>query len=443
MRVGRRDSSAWHGGWRCPAAVAGLLLLALAAPLAAGTVILKIVATNPIKTPQVVKIHSNLPPRVRTNDVINLDGLELGYDVKNDQYYVHQEVELGPMQTVSYDIEINDIWVIPPDELDLLEAHSRKLAEQVKDTEYYEVARGTRDQIVADLKKIRKRQADNAINRVSSPIRHIRAFEANQEALRSVKVRVGTLENLVLGTKQDIGQFLGEVEAPAQPKRMPEIPPDEYGTAVMRITVENPSPDLPREIDYFKRELPSELGIGDVLDPGDLEVGVDKEKGSVYVYTRDLVLDPGETRTFEVTIRDKWKLNERRVKALRTSIQDVLERMTEKDKYTSVVDTLEGCLAELDEIEAQTGPERLSPEYVAFYREQGNRLDVVENQFNRVESILARMMRRETIGVGQIKPPDRKTTWLVIWIILGFLAFVSLVFFFRWYGRTKSENMEQ
>jgi cytoskeletal protein RodZ len=38
-------------------------------------------------------------------------------------------------------------------------------------------------------------------------------------------------------------------------------------------------------------------------------------------------------------------------------------------------------------------------------------------------------------------PPNPKTTWMIIWIILGFLAFLSLVFFFRWYSKTKAEKL--
>ncbi len=32
------------------------------------------------------------------------------------------------------------------------------------------------------------------------------------------------------------------------------------------------------------------------------------------------------------------------------------------------------------------------------------------------------------------KPPSMKTTWLIIYVILGFLALMSLLFFLRWYG---------
>ena len=61
----------------------------------AAKLVLRIKAVNPIDKSQVVSIKSNLPQGVGTNDVLSLDGLELGYDVGNDLYYVHKDVPPG------------------------------------------------------------------------------------------------------------------------------------------------------------------------------------------------------------------------------------------------------------------------------------------------------------------------------------------------------------
>jgi len=36
----------------------------------------------------------------------------------------------------------------------------------------------------------------------------------------------------------------------------------------------------------------------------------------------------------------------------------------------------------------------------------------------------------------KIPAPDKRTTWLVIYAILGFLALISLLFFLRWFARS-------
>jgi uncharacterized membrane protein YuzA (DUF378 family) len=39
--------------------------------------------------------------------------------------------------------------------------------------------------------------------------------------------------------------------------------------------------------------------------------------------------------------------------------------------------------------------------------------------------------------------PDKRTTWIIIYIILGFLGIFSLLFFLRWFGKGKSEKVDQ
>jgi len=92
----------------------------------ASTVKLKIRAGSR-KSNQVdrVQIKSNLPDRVGTNEIISLGGLELGYDIKTDAYYVFKDLELAPQQTRSFVVEFKDIWLISEEELALLETRAR------------------------------------------------------------------------------------------------------------------------------------------------------------------------------------------------------------------------------------------------------------------------------------------------------------------------------
>ena len=56
-----------------------ILFLCIAGRADAARLILRIQAGNPIEKPQSVEIKANLPARVRTNNVIDLDGLELDF----------------------------------------------------------------------------------------------------------------------------------------------------------------------------------------------------------------------------------------------------------------------------------------------------------------------------------------------------------------------------
>jgi len=94
----------------------------------------------------------------------------------------------------------------------------------------------------------------------------------------------------------------------------------------------------------------------------------------------------------------------------------------------------------LNSLEKEPVPTDLNDKYVAFFRQQAAKLDVIEQKIARVEAALKPIEKTSQLGF-QAKPPSSKTTWLIIWIILGFLAFISLVFFFRWYGRSKAEKL--
>jgi len=98
-------------------------------------------------------------------------------------------------------------------------------------------------------------------------------------------------------------------------------------------------------------------------------------------------------------------------------------------------------LAQLDEIGAHRGPEELNETYVAFYRQQRDRVDVIDQTLARIRSAMSPGTMRSRKGFSP-KPPSMKTTWLIIYIVLGFLAVVSLLFFFRWFGRSKAERIE-
>jgi hypothetical protein len=98
-------------------------------------------------------------------------------------------------------------------------------------------------------------------------------------------------------------------------------------------------------------------------------------------------------------------------------------------------------ISDLKEMEKEAGPATLNDRYVAFYRDQSVRLDVIEQKVLRIESALRPKPKTTEYGF-KAKPPSMKTTWLIIYIILGFLAIMSLLFFFRWFGKTNAERMD-
>jgi hypothetical protein len=429
--VGRRDGL-----------LTAVLLSALLATVRgadAGKLILRIRTGNPIEKTQKAQIRANLPARISTNNIISQGGLDLGYDVDSGTYYVHKEVDLGPSEIAVYDVELEDIWVMADDELAALRARSRELIDKLKSTSHLEVAQGLQREVERHLDELIAVQQRSSISAGATPIDHIRAYEANLEILGRIRKDVGRLENLVLGTGRDPGPLLGAAEMPA-PKRPVELKPEEYKTAVFQITVRNPSPTQPRTDVSIHQELPAEVSVQDILDAGGLEVGRDSRTGNVYVYRDNLEIPAGETVTFQVKIRDQWNVNGPRIAALQAEAGELLKRVSQAGQFASVEALLQQQLAELDALAGAPGPTALSAAYVAFYRGQGRRLDEIEARIFRIQSVLRPAEKVRQWGFFT-KAPTMRTTWLIIYAILGFLAVLTLLFSLRWMGRTKAEKI--
>jgi hypothetical protein len=192
----------------------------------------------------------------------------------------------------------------------------------------------------------------------------------------------------------------------------------------------------------IKRDLPPEIKVQDVLNGGGLEVGFDPKTETCYVFKENIKLDPGAVTNFDVTIRDKWNINQPRVGLLMAQATNLLALIADKETYRSVEQSLSGVIGDLERVGAETGPGTVGETYVAFYRGQADRLDEIEKRINRVESAIRPLVKTTKWGLGRIKPPSLKTTWLIIYIVLGFLAVMSLLFFLRWYGRSQAEKFE-
>ena len=406
----------------------------------AAKVILRIRAGNPIDKPQVVQIKSKLPDGVGTNDIIDLGGLELGYDVKNDSYYVHKRVELGGKEIRVYDVEIKDKWVISEDKLRKIVSRGSKLTEMLKETEYYKTALQLQSDLSKTADELLSYQAENDIAKGVSPLQHIRAYDVNIRKYNQIDKDIGRIENLVLASGQDPGGLIG-IAQDVPPPRKVAMKPEDYKTVIFQISVKNSSPNEVRTVD-IKRDLPKEILSDDVLDAGDLEVGRDTKRNITYVFKKNVKLAPNQTIKYDVKIRDKWNINEPRIKDLRSRINDVIGQIGEKDQYKSVDDDLKRLLNEVNKIKNQQGPDELNSEYVAFYREQSRQLDNIEKEIYRLEAALRPVEKKAKRGF-KVQPPSLKTTWLIIYIILGFLGVISLLFFLRWMTKSKPEKIDE
>lgn len=344
------------------------------AAVADASVTLKVSASNPSEfQEQAVPIKSYLPKGIRPENVLDTGGLEVGYDVRKGQCYVRKEVALPAKGSVSYNVVIDDIWLVNEEGLERQRNYTYKLRDQLLRSDYAETAKAVAGEIEAGIQSVLDKQEENLIEKVA-PIEHIGAYELNQETIARIKENIGILESLVialvkggtsagsgggktLASGQSLTQKLknesllgrgkspvGVLEAPAR-----DVSTDagalnqQFGDmragsclsqeAVRYANAQNVSLETPenvrldivaqnpssspseKEKETESQTLPvryylsEDVKVNDVLDPGGLDVGFDFEKSRYYVYKDNVLLRPGEKKIFSVMLRNKWFLD--------------------------------------------------------------------------------------------------------------------------------------
>ena len=416
------------------------LVFSCSASLHAAVITLKIRAINPSRAEkQKTEVKRSLPKGVKPEDVVNADGLDVSYDVTTKTYCVQKEVELEPGKDRVFDVVIKDIWEIPEATLQELSSHASKLAEAMKGSDKADTAGSLKSVIDEGVKAVQARQAANAVGTVK-PVDHIRAYESNMEALDRIRKDVGMLENLVIVVGKDPESILG----------LPRIPPPEEsgnmgatGSVVtIHFKITNPSLTEKRKVP-LKRDLPAEVKTPDVVDAGGLQVGFDTARNVGYVYLEDIELAPQESKVFDVKVRDPWAGLADRLPKLEGRAQDILKITADMESYKAVDAQARAILKDLGDLKGRKGPEGISPQYVAFARQQAEDVRGLETRLQRLEEIFQPREKpiKAGIPVMDVPRPDKRTTWVLIYIILGFLGVFSALFYFRWYGKGKSEKM--
>lgn len=387
---------------------------------------------------QTVQIRSMLPAGITTNDILNLGGLDLVYDVHAGVYYVRKDVALGPKEIAEYAVEIRDVWQIPVTNLEALAKQADKLAGKLQGSPFVTNGQDLAKAVVAGMAAIRARQEGSEIKPGMPVLDHLRAYETNIEALRMAKRDLGRLETLVVAAGRDPEGLWGEAENRSRSAFRPSA--ESSGRSVIiQIRVQNTSTSEVKKVS-LRRDLPPEIAMSDVLDAGELQVGHDAAKKCCYVWRDGVEIEPGAVRTFDVRVRDRWNVNGPRIEPMRKLLDDLRKRAKSAPKFPSIGTELEKIGADLDRLAAETGPAEISDRYVAFYHEQTAKADAIEDKLSRIDSLL-RPIKKTKYGLD-VQPPNLKTTWGVIWGIIGFLGVMSLLFFLRWYGRSKTERNE-
>jgi len=170
---------------------------------AAASVVLKMQVANPSGTEsQSVPVKVYLPKEVSPKDILDLGNLKLDYDPETGMYYVHDTVELGPGQSVTRGVEMEDVWVFTEEQLDSFVNESKEMARALEGGPYAAEAAALVVGIEEKVAGILKRQEETAAN----PREHIQAYRQGLTLISTIEQDVAALETLKLDSGAGEGQ---------------------------------------------------------------------------------------------------------------------------------------------------------------------------------------------------------------------------------------------
>ncbi|MCH7589549.1 hypothetical protein IIB34_00755 [PVC group bacterium] len=156
----------------------------------------RLTAVNPSSSKtQTTEVKGYLPKEVQPGDIIDDAGLEVFYDEQKGLYYVYRgSIQLAPKEIRLFEIQVNDIWVIPETELTSYNETTESLLELLIGTDYYAKADTIAYGIFDRIGQIRTSQEDDTQTKEE----HIGSFRANQVILDKIKEDIARLEKIVV-----------------------------------------------------------------------------------------------------------------------------------------------------------------------------------------------------------------------------------------------------
>jgi len=423
---------------------------------------LKAIVANPSETEaKTVPVKFYLPKEIRPEDVTDRGRFEIGYDPEKSLYYVHQELTLEPKETVTLEIGMNDVWIIPAQEIEHLRQQAEKILAALKNSEYHDQAKILTASLLCRLDAIAQKQNQSGLTVEQRVSEH----SANIAVFNDVKKDIAVLEDLALevgGTSAlPASGLIGESAPIGKLVSVENITPDieKAGTVKFQIKLSNDSTE--KKITSLKYYLPIEVKPEYIVSKGELNAAYDYQKGIYYVYKDAVDLAPNEKKEFIIEVKDIWKIPGQMIgilKAHTEKLSGMLVGSAHKDFAKSLNDKI---ISDLDNIKVvQDNPTSSVERHIGDYRVNLAKLDEIKKDIAKLEKLVmhtggsAGLALADRQGAGGLlrgakgmemvgksifrgKAPSVSTTWKIIWIIVGFLAMVSFLFFILWWMQIK------
>jgi hypothetical protein len=216
----------------------------------------------------------------------------------------------------------------------------------------------------------------------------------------------------------------------------------------MRIVVLNPSATLTQS-KSVRTPLPKEITLQNIKDDGGMELEYDNKEGAFVVFKNDILLEPGETKVYEIIMDDVWMVNEEKLEAQRVRTEKIIGVMKNSKAYERASLVAEGIYAHIDQIVKSQNNQTVSTnQHIAFHRDNLETVKSIEKDIAELEKLLVTAGGTVSLDAVEnadlnVKGPDTKTTWIIIFVILIFIGILGGVFYFTWQSQAGSKGKEK
>jgi len=205
----------------------------------------------------------------------------------------------------------------------------------------------------------------------------------------------------------------------------------------MSVVVVNPS-DTKTQSVPIKMYLPKEVTPDAIIDSGGLDIEFDSQVSMYYVYKDDVVLKPSETKTFNIEMKDVWKIPQGRLDSLGDQAHAIIDRLAGSRFYDSSVLLGKAIDDALSAVAVTQDDEAVSRRtHIGIFRNNLKIVDQVKEDVERLEKqleIVQSLPKPEVLEQAELKTvsPQESTSWMIIFIIMLFIGMLAGVFFFTW-----------
>ncbi len=312
-----------------------------------------------------IEVKEYLPKELEMEDVVDAGQLQLDFDVDKDLLYVSGQLIFKPKESRTFKVKVKDVWKVAPEEVNLLKEQINSTLKTLEGTKEYSSASFVRDETHKKLDYILTKQSEFT----GDIARRIEEFRANSTELNSIRDQVYSLDFLRFESKS--------IEATAQ----------ENKTVTMKLEVKNPYETKPLKVEH-KHYLPEEIRAEDVLDAQGFDVRFDEKKDRSYI-RKEEEFKPGETKTYNIVIKDIWQFPEIKLIDLDQRAQIAMYELDETMYAESAKHLYNKLKAQIDLIKESLGKKLPVKQHIGLYRTNQHRFEQAWSDFKRIEEMIS------------------------------------------------------